>query len=294
MSLLRRSGVDLDSTLDALAMTPGDPTLALSPGRLARATWTPQGPASLEVRWDDGDDVHVTAWGEGAAWLLERVPRLLGLEDDASGFAPEGPRPLRDLWRRYRGDRVGATGTLWHDLAWFVVQQRVARSDAADQWRRLVTALGRPAPGALGLVLPPAPELVARLGHTDLHPLGLERRRAQALVSAAREVRRLERLVDGPLPGAALQAVPGVGPWTVSCLSFHTWGDPDTVVEGDDGVPSRVAWLLSGQRRADDAVMRALLEPYRPHRYRVLRLAMRAPAPPRHGPRRPSPDIRRH
>lgn len=291
--VLPRSGVDLDSTLGALAMLPGDPTLDLQPGRLHRATTTPQGPATLEVCWDGGDDITATAWGDGARWLLERAPRLLGLEDDASGFAPDGPLLLRDLWRRYRGDRVGASGTLWHDLAWTVVQQRVSRADAAAQWRRMVTTLGTDAPGPTMLRLPPEPDVVARMSYADLHALGVERRRADALIAAARAVRRLEDLVDGPLPEAALRAVPGVGPWTTGCLAAHTWGDADTLLEGDDGIPSRITWLFKGVRRGGDADMRALLEPHRPHRYRVVRLAMRAPAPPRHGPRRAPHDGRR-
>lgn len=291
-SVLARSGVDLDSTLRSLAMLPGDPTLDLRPGRLRRATTTPEGPTFVDVRWDDGPSVHADAGGDGAGWLLERLPRLLGLEDAAEGFAPTGPPQLRELWRRFRGDRVGASATLWHDLAWFVVQQRVSRRDAAQQWRRLVLSCGTPAPGSDGLHLPPEPEVVARLSSADLHGLGLERRRAEALCGAARVARRLEGLVDGPLPVAALRAVPGVGPWTTGCLRAHTWGDPDTLLEGDDGIPSRVTWLLGGVRRGDDATMRRLLEPYRPHRYRVVRLALRAPAPPRHGPRRPAPDLR--
>ncbi|CAN5184752.1 hypothetical protein BH24ACT10_BH24ACT10_11650 [soil metagenome] len=60
---------------------------------------------------------------------------------------------------------------------------------------------------------------------------------------------------------------------------------PDTVIVGDDGIPSRVAWLLAGERRADDARMLELLEPYRPHRYRVVRLAfLHRGQPPRRAP----------
>ena len=286
--------VDVDCSLQAMAMLPRDPTLLLRPGRLERATVTPEGTATLRASWSDGA-ARVTAVGDGAGWLLARAPGALGCLDDASGWAPQS-QPLRDLWRRWRGDRVPRTGTLWHDLAWFVVQQRVRREDADAQWHRFVTAFGTPAPGAPDLVAPPDAATVARLAYAQLHPLGLERRRAQTLVAAAQAAVRLERLVDEPFGAVEphLLAVPGVGPWTTSCLATHTWGDADRVVEGDDGIPSLVSWLLAREPRADDARMLELLEPFRPHRYRVVRLAFRSGLrPPRRGPRRRPHDIRR-
>ncbi len=292
--VLPLDGADLDSSLQTLAMLPRDPTLRLRPGCLERATVTPEGTATLHVRWS-ATEATAQATGDGAAWLLARAPGALGLLDDASGFAPQ-EQPLRDLWRRSRGDRVARTSTLWHDLAWFVVQQRVRREDADAQWRRLVAAVGTPAPGAEGLLAPPDAASVARLPYAALHALGLERRRAQALVEAARAVTRLEPLVDRPFDEAEphLRRLPGVGPWTASCLATCTWGEADRVVEGDDGIPSLVSWVLAREARADDARMLELLEPYRPHRYRVVRLAFRSGLrPPRYAPRRPGHDIRR-
>ena len=54
------------------------------------------------------------AWGPGAAWVLDRLPALLGADDDPSGFAPTHP-VLRDVWRSRPGwrvprDRAGAGG----------------------------------------------------------------------------------------------------------------------------------------------------------------------------------------
>jgi 3-methyladenine DNA glycosylase/8-oxoguanine DNA glycosylase len=287
-------GVDLDASLSTYAMLPRDPTVRLRPGRLERATVTPDGPATLVASWD-ADAVEVRVIGDGAPWMLDRAPAFLGLADDPTGFAPDAP-PLRDLWRRHRGDRIPCSGTLWHDLAWFVVQQRVRREDADAQWARLVTAYGAEAPGGGGLRTPPDARTVARLSYAQLHGLGLERRRAQTLVEAARVVVRLAHLVDGPFETAEahLRAVPGIGPWTASCLATHTWGEADRVVEGDDGIPSLVAWVLAREPRADDARMLELLAPYRPHRYRVVRLAFRSGLrPPRRGPRRQGHDIRR-
>ena len=83
------------------------------------------------VTWQAGT-ARVETSGPGARWLAGHAPGLLGCEDDVSGFAPAQP-PLRDLWRRSAGDRIPRTGTVWHDLAWLVVQQRVSRTDAAEQ-----------------------------------------------------------------------------------------------------------------------------------------------------------------
>ncbi len=288
--------VDLAATLGSVVWLPRDPTARLTPGRFERATHTPEGSGTVVVTWTpDAGTARVEAFGDGAGWLVERAPRLLGCEDDVTGFDPAGP-PLRDLWRRHGRRRIARTGTLWHDLACLVVQQRVSRLDAAEQWRRLVTTHGSPAPGAPGLWAPPPPATLARLSSPALHLLGLERRRASTLVAAGMALAGHQDLADGDGAAgtAALRAVPGVGPWTTGCLAALTWGDRDAVVPGDSGIPSLVTWVLAGRPRDDDAAMLELLEPHRPHRYRVLGLVMASGRrPPRTSPRGRREDITR-
>ncbi len=290
------AGIDVRSTLGTIAILPGDPTVRLGPGRFERATITPEGVGTIRASWTEGDPAaQVETAGDGAEWLLARAGRLLGCDDDVVGFEPT-TQPLRDLWRRHRGDRIARTGTLWHDLAWFIVQQRINTTDAATQWRRLVTDLGSPAPGASGLTVPPSPPIVAGLTYHHFHRYGIERQRADHLRNAARAVTRLHSLVDGGGEPAltALRTVRGIGPWTASCVAAQTWGERDTVIVGDDGIPSTIAWLLAREPRADDIRMLELLEPYRPHRYRVLRLAIASGVrPPRRHPRARRDDIRR-
>jgi 3-methyladenine DNA glycosylase/8-oxoguanine DNA glycosylase len=63
-------------------------------------------------------------------------------------------------------------------------------------------------------------------------------------------------------------------------------GDPDAVSVGDYHLCHQVVFAFLGQRRGDDELMLELLEPFRPHRQRVVRLIERgAPMPPRRGPR---------
>ena len=293
---MRIGGIDVRSTVSTVAFLPGDPTIRLEPGRLERATVTPDGVGAIVVTWSDADDeARVETHGDGAAWLLERAPALLGCDDDPQGFEPAEP-PLRDLWRRHRRDRIPRTGTLWHDLAWLVVQQRITTEDASVQWRRLVRALGSPVPGVPGLVAPPPPALLARLPYHDLHRYGIERQRADTLRRTAQVALRVQARVDEDSAAVmpALRSVRGIGRWTASWLQAQTWGEPDAVVVGDHGIPAMIAWLLARERTADDARLLELLEPHRPHRQRVIRLAFASGArPPRRHPRGHRNDIRR-
>jgi 3-methyladenine DNA glycosylase/8-oxoguanine DNA glycosylase len=271
-------GVDPRLVLAPLGMLHRDPTVRIGSHEAVRATWTPDGPGSIAVRWG-GDPGRITVGcsGDGGTWLAARAEGLVGAKDDVTSFASESD-VVKRLWARHRGDRVGATGTVWHDLAWLVVQQRVRREDAAAQWRRLVMSLGEPSADHEGFYTPPAPERLARTAPWSLRAMGIDARRAVTLIEAARVAHRLHRLSETPFAEVEgpLQSIPGVGPWTTSCLSGLTWGEPDTVITGDSGIPSLITATLTGERRADDARMLDLLEPFRPHRYRVLRLALAA------------------
>lgn len=269
-------GIDVGLTVRPLSMLSGDPTIRVTRRQFTRATWTPDGPATIVVRWH-GSVADAETHGPGAAWLMERAPGLIGCLDDASSFNPPNGI-VRRIWSRHHGDRVSRTSTVWHDLAWSIVQQRVRQVEAAASWRRLTKGYGHAAPGVADMRTPPAPDAVARSSISQLRSLGLDGQRAGTLIQAARVAHRLHTLAEQHAEDALrkLSSLPGIGPWTTSCLSAFTWGDPDTVIVGDVGIPSLIAHRLAGERRADDQRMLELLDPYRPHRYRVLKLVFAA------------------
>lgn len=201
------------------------------------------------------------------------------------------------VWERNRRRRIIRTGTLWHDLAALIVQQRVRTEDAADSWRAMIHALGEHAPGPLDLRLPPAHELVATLPYERFHPFGIERSRAASLRRVARAMPRLEGSVDAPFAEVEprLRAVPGIGQWTAAGVESLTWGSADAVILGDVKLPELVCWFLAHEEWGDDARMLELLEPYRPHRYRVIQMsyASGARVPRRRPTRYGVQDIRR-
>ena len=124
--------------------------------------------------------------------------------------------------------------------------------------------------------------------------MNVERRRADTVRLVAKHARRLEETTEMP-PAAAtrrLRALPGVGRWTAAEVSLVALGDADAVSVGDYHLPHHVAWALAGEARGDDARMLELLEPYRGHRGRVIRLLVAGhPGPPRFGPRLPLKSI---
>jgi 3-methyladenine DNA glycosylase/8-oxoguanine DNA glycosylase len=93
---------------------------------------------------------------------------------------------------------------------------------------------------------------------------------------------------------ARLGAFRGIGPWTVAEVSRLSLGDADAVSIGDYHVPNIVAWALAGEPRGTGERMLALLEPYRPHRGRVLLLLEASGIrPPAFGPRMEARSIHR-
>lgn len=248
---------------------------------------TPAGVGTLWVTWDREGVVSAEAWGPGGEWLLDGLPGLLGAGDDPSDFAPRHAVVAR-LHHRHGALRLTRTGAVWNEAGPVVLEQRVTTSDAARSWARLVRALGEPAPGPLGLVAPPAPEVAVRHPAWAFHPYGIERRRADTYRRLAARASRLAALESRDPEGArrALRQVDGVGPWTAASLVVLTHGDPDTVVLGDSGLPGIVGWALAGDARAGDDRMLDLLEPFRGHRWRVVRLLFAGGLlPPRRAPR---------
>ncbi|MEX1125105.1 MAG: DNA-3-methyladenine glycosylase 2 family protein [Acidimicrobiia bacterium] len=253
---------------------------------------TPDGPGTLRVR-RTREDLIGEAWGEGAAWLLDRLGSIAGLEDDPSRFSTDHPM-VGELHRRHPGLRFGQTGLVFDALVTAIVGQKVTGSEAAAASRGIRSAFGGPAPGPReGLRLPADPARMAESPYWAYHQLHLERRRAEILRTVAADFEAIEGARDLPVTVAAdrLMAYPGVGPWTVAKTLAVSHGDPDQVEVGDFHVKHLVVHHLTGSPRGTDEEMLELLEQFRPHRGRVVRLLHTMGHEPRFGPRMAPRDI---
>lgn len=283
---------DLAGTVGPLRLGASDRTTVVTPGELWRATRTPDGAATGRYRRSVGT-VEVSAWGPGAAWLVEHAPELLGLGDDVAGFDEvSGRHPVvRRVHRDRPGIRMPRTRAVYEALLPAVLAQKVTGLEAKRAWRWLVGRWGVPAPGPRrDLLLPPAPEVLAAVAYHALHPLGVERRRAEVVRAVARHAHRLDQAADLPAADAdaRLRALPGIGGWTSAEVARVALGDADAVSVGDYHLPHTVGWALAGEPRADDARMLELLAPFAPHRGRVcVLLELAGLSAPRFGPRLP-------
>lgn len=248
-------------------------------------TTTEAGAGTIELSMDGGA-VRSAAWGDGADALVGRVPWLIGGHDDGWRAVPA---ELRDLWARRPGLRLGSNRAVYETIATTVIGQVVTTREAKTTIRRLVAAMGPSGHGPHADVrgFPPAAS-ISDLDSSDLHPFGLERRRAEILIEVARRSNRLEQALDMDAPAAErrIQAVRGVGPWTSGIAMGAAYGSTDAIPIGDYHLPHAVAWALAGEDRADDDRMVELLEPYRPHRRRVIQMIKQAGIhAPKYGPR---------
>lgn len=246
---------------------------------------TPDGPATLRV-WRDGEGVHGEAWGAGSEWILDRLEGWTGLADTPETFQPEHPQ-LAELHRR-RPIRFARTSLVFEAAMVAVLAQKVTGKEAAAGLRGMMRRFSDPAPGPFeGLRLPPDPARIAASPYHAFHDLGMERRRTETLRRIAADAARVDRLPSSEAVASFLLRFPGVGPWTVAETVALSHGDADALSVGDFHLKHLVVWHLTGRPRGTDDEMVELLEPFRPHRGRVIRLLESAGRYPAYGPRQP-------
>ncbi len=248
-------------------------------------TRTPDGLGSLHLTRTGPTTVEAQAWGPGADWMIAQAPNLLGAADDISGFTPPTGK-LTDRWNQ-NPFLLGRTDRLWDSLIGGILGQKVQAKLAYASRRKMAGRYGDQAPGPKGGWILPSPERVAEMGYSDLHPCGIERKRAEIILSVAREMPRLENLTKkAPEQVAArLEGIRGIGPWTTAMITATAMGNADAVPVGDYHLPNTVSWHLAGEERGDDCRMLELLKPFAGHRWRVLRLAKSLGSAPKRGPR---------
>jgi 3-methyladenine DNA glycosylase/8-oxoguanine DNA glycosylase len=203
---------------------------------------------------------------------METAIGVAGLRDDPTGFDDVAKRhpTIARLQRRFGGTRLARTATVFESFATAVVQQLVTYEEASASLRRLIYRYGQ----KIGdfTAFPTAAEVAAIPPH-ELRAIGIGIRRATTLRQGATRGAALERLrtFSPEEVIARAQSMRGVGVWTATKIAIEACGYADALLLGDAVLPFAVTMALTGTAGRDDA-MTAALEPFRPHRARVVRL----------------------
>ena len=284
-----RAPLDGDGLIAFLAARAVPGIEAVTEGAYRRSLRLPHGAGTVELR---PAERHVQAryWLDDLRDLAAGVQRsraLLDLDSDPEAVAEilGGDSLLGPFVRATPGRRVAGC-TDGDELAIrAVLGQQVSLAAAATLAGRLVRAYGQPLERPLGTVthlFPSADELAA----ADLAPLGMPRRRSDALCGLARA------LADGALvldAGAdreearrRLLALPGIGPWSAGYVAMRALRDPDAFLPGDLGVRHALEELGQDGSPAAAARIADRWRPYRAyavqHLWALLQAAAGAPA----------------
>lgn len=291
--------VNLRQTLGPLGRGTFDPTLQWQGAVLWRTLRTPAGSATLRLEQRQSS-IEVAAWGDGAQWAIAGVPELLGAGDDEDGFDVSGNEFLREAHRRQAGLRLTRTNLVFEAMLAAILEQKVTSVEARRAFRWLIVKHGEraPGPGPEALRVFPTAAVWRLVPSWDWHRSGVDPQRSRTASAAALVAAGLERTLalgrGSEEITRRLRSVPGVGVWTAAETTQRSHGDPDSVSVGDYHLPAVVGWALIGKPVDDDGMLE-LLEPWRGHRQRVMRIIQGSGfRKPRFAPRLTIQDHRRH
>jgi AraC family transcriptional regulator, regulatory protein of adaptative response / DNA-3-methyladenine glycosylase II len=199
------------------------------------------------------------------------VLRLLGLDQDASGFARLAKRlGVARLTAGRPEMRITQTHSVFDGLLWSIIGQQIGFSFACLLRRRLIERAGEPI--GSGFYAPPTPTAIAALSRADLLQLQFSRQKADYVLGIARLVAEGKLDLEALRAGSATRAertllgVRGLGPWAVNYLMMRSLGFADCVPLGDTGVASGLQSLFKLEERPDIDSMRRLMTIFAPFR----------------------------
>ena len=272
--------VDFARTFSLQRLGPHDPSAYLARDEFRKAFFFRGYAAALRFQRED-NGLRVTAFCPAApdhatphataADLLAETLTCLAQPDDYERFSTADPGIAR-LHCSLPGLRLLRVPWLWDIACSVILQQRIRTVDAMRAWNRLVAHSGHDAP--LGLRAFPDPSSVELIPGFALRQMEIDAQRAGTLLRLAREWRFQPLRVEMSFAQMRerLARIPGIGPWTTESILGYGAGDCDAAIPGDLHLPHLVCYALAGEIRGSDERMMELLEPFRGHRFRLIRL----------------------
>lgn len=142
-----------------------------------------------------------------------------------------------------------------------IVGQQVSVHAASAIWNRLEAALG---PGLDPVILAAAPDEMLREAGLSRQKTAYVKSLAELVASGALDFDALPAEDEEAI--AALIRIKGVGRWSAEIYLLFAEGRGDIWPAGDLAVQEEVGQLLGHAERPSEKMVRALAEPWRPHR----------------------------
>lgn len=286
--------VDVAANVAPLVRGMGDPTAATGNG-VSWLSFQPSttGPVTVAIAHPAStvapSEIRYHIWANADVGTLEtvidRMPVLLGIDElSLAGWeefdelldatADLLPSSVVAARRKHPGMRLMSTGQLVDELLTVVLEQKVTQRQARASWRWLADTFGEASPaGEPAPKIAPRPQSIMHIQSWQWHAGWVQPFLARTLKTVASRATALHRLASQPLDDvhAGLMSLPGIGPWTIAETLQRTHGAADLVSVGDFHLAHHIGEALTG-KRTDDAGMLELLEPWRGHRQRLVRL----------------------
>jgi DNA-3-methyladenine glycosylase II len=239
-------------------------------------------PACLSVRFTDARaDAELQLDGiagpDDVPRLAALLRRMLGLTQPVEAFeAAYRTHPqLGRLLAARPGLRVPVAPTPFEALTWAVTGQQISVHAAVAIRRKLILRAGRPHSG--GLWCYPDAAGVAALDEEALRAAGFSQGKAATLLALSRQVLAGELPLDAwaaqdvaALPAEEirqrLQAVRGIGPWTINYGLLRGFGWVDGSLHGDVAVRRNLQLLLGSAEAVGEKAAQAWLAEFSPWR----------------------------
>ncbi len=206
-------------------------------GTYRRAIALPGGPGIVELTPADGwvDAVITLPRLHDLGAAVTRCRRLLDLDADSIGRAHGfDDDPLGTLAARYPGLRVPGSTEPFETAVRTVLGQQVSLAAAARLGAVLVERAGTRVDDSGGGLVAAFPEPAQVLDAMPLPMPGARNRTVAALAEAVADgTLVLDHAASFAATADALDALPGIGPWTRDYIRMRALGDPDAFPAGD-------------------------------------------------------------
>lgn len=199
--------------------------------------------------------------------------RMLGLTQPVEQFdAQYAAHPLLgSLIRRRPGLRVAMTSTPFEALTWAIIGQQISVSAAVSIRRKLIQTANIRHTG--GLLCYPDAQAILGIPDQALLQAGLSRTKAQTIKTLSEAVVSEELQLDqwvedlnAEMVSEHLNAVKGIGPWTVSYALMRGFGWLDGSLHGDVAVRRNLQALLGRDEKLTQQETQRWLADYSPWR----------------------------